>query len=253
MADVKWIKLSTDLFSNRKIKQIERMPDGDALIVVWLKLLTLAGTVNDSGLVYFTRDIPYTEQLLANEFNRPVATIEMALRVFEQFGMIEIVDNLIHVSNWEKYQNVEGMEKIRKQNRLRVQRFRDKQKEFQELPEPNVTGNVTVTLRNAIDIDKKEDKELDKNKKTNSRFAPPTVEQVKAYCLERGNSVDAETFVDFYTAKGWKVGRDTMKDWKACVRTWEKRDNKPKGLAATSNEYTTLTAEQRKKLLKGSK
>jgi hypothetical protein len=94
-----------------------------------------------------------------------------------------------------------------------------------------------------------EENSIDKNSK--SRFAPPTVEQVKAYCLERGNSVDAETFVDFYTAKGWKVGRDTMKDWKACVRTWEKRDNKPKGLAATSSDYTTLTAEQRKKLLKG--
>lgn len=56
----------------------------------------------------------------------------------------------------------------------------------------------------------------------------PTVEEVAAYCRERGNSVDAERFVDFYASKGWKVGNQPMKDWKACVRTWERREDKPK-------------------------
>ena len=128
MASVKWIKLAVDIFDNRKIKQIERMPEGDALIVVWLKLLVLAGNTNDGGLVYFTREIPYTEQLLANEFNRPLSTIQLALNTFQRFGMIEIIEDIIHISNWEKYQNVDGMEKIREQGRKRVAEFRQRQR-----------------------------------------------------------------------------------------------------------------------------
>ena len=84
----------------------------------------------------------------------------------------------------------------------------------------NVTSNVTVTQRNATDkeLDKEIEKESDKK---NKRFAAPTVEEVRAYCKERGNSVDAQRFVDYYGANGWKVGKNPMKDWKAAVRTWE--------------------------------
>ena len=56
------------------------------------------------------------------------------------------------------------------------------------------------------------------------RFTPPTLDEVKEYCRERNNNVDPERFIDFYASKGWKVGNQPMKDWKACVRTWEKRD-----------------------------
>lgn len=87
--------------------------------------------------------------------------------------------------------------------------------------------------------DKEKDKEKDKDKdkdisfppngvKENARAHHPTVEEVAAYCRERGNRVDAERFVDFYASKGWKVGNQPMKDWKACVRTWERREDKPK-------------------------
>lgn len=159
MGDVKWIKLATDLFDNRKIRQIEKMPDGDSLIVIWVKLLVLAGNVNDNGYVYFTKDIPYTDELLATQFSRPLNTIRLALDVFERFGMIEIVDNLILVSNWEKYQNIDGLEKIREQNRIRQARWKEKQK----LLTSNVTDNVTVTDSNATDKNKNR---KDKSKKT---------------------------------------------------------------------------------------
>ena len=59
------------------------------------------------------------------------------------------------------------------------------------------------------------------------RFKPPTVEEVREYCTERGNNIDPQSFVDFYTSNGWKVGKNSMKDWKAAVRTWERRDTKP--------------------------
>ena len=128
MAEVKWIKITSDIFENRKIKQIEALPDGDAVIVIWLKLLCLAGKTNDRGAIYFTSEIPYTEEMMATQFNRPLNTIKMALQVFQKFGMIEIESDILKISNWEKYQNTDGLERIREQNRIRKQRQREREK-----------------------------------------------------------------------------------------------------------------------------
>lgn len=168
MAEVKWIKLATQVFDNRKIKQIERMPDGDSIIVVWFKLLCLAGTANKNGMIYLTEEIPYTEEMLINEFNmeQRASTLRLALRTFEQFGMIEIIDNVFYISSWEKYQNVEGLEKIREQTRKRVAKHRYNQK----LLDCNVTCNGDVTHGNATDKDKEEDKDKDKDKEKRERI-----------------------------------------------------------------------------------
>ena len=159
MADVKWIKISTGIFDNRKIRQIENMPDGDALVVIWLKLLILAGEVNDGGLVYFTKDIPFTDQLLSTQFNRPLPTVQLALRTFQQFGMIDIVDDLIMVSNWEKYQSIEGMEKIKEQNRIRKQRQREREKLMLE------DSHVTSRDSHATEEDKEKEREEEKKER----------------------------------------------------------------------------------------
>ena len=162
MADIKWIKIATEVFDNRKIRQIEIMPDGDSILVIWFKLLCLAGNVNDKGLIYFTNEIPYTDQMLSAQFNRPLTTVQLALTTFQRFGMIEVIDDIIKVSSWEKYQNVEGMEKIRAQTRARVAAHREKQKAL----DCNVTSNATETHGNGtdIDIDKELDIEEDKEK-----------------------------------------------------------------------------------------
>ena len=157
MSDVKWIKIATDIFDNKKIKLIESMPDGDTIIVIWFKILVLAGTVNDDGSVYFTKDIPFTEQMLSTVFDRPLPVIQLALATFERFGMIEIVNDIIRVSNWEKYQNIDGLDRIREQTRVRVSNYRERKK-----LECNATSNATVTVGNALDIE--EEKERDKEK-----------------------------------------------------------------------------------------
>ena len=138
MADTKWIRIATNIFNNRKIKMLESMPNGDSLIVIWIKLLALAGTVNKDGFVLFTEQMPYNFRMLATEFNRPLSTVELALKTFQEFGMIEISDEIIRISNWEKYQNADGLAKIREQNRLRQQKHRQQLK-----LECNVTCNVT--------------------------------------------------------------------------------------------------------------
>ncbi len=103
---------------------------------------------------------------------------------------------------------------------------RDSYEKRCEINRQNITNRYeslrTVTNAYESKQDKDKEKDKEKNKKTIKRFTPPTVEEVRSYCTERGNNVDPQTFVDFYKAKGWMVGSNKMKDWRACVRTWEK-------------------------------
>lgn len=235
MAEVKWIKLATGLPDNRKIRQIRRLPDGDTIALMWVFLMCLAGETNDDGMVYFMPEIPYTEEMLADQFSIDINTVRLGLTTFQRFGMIEIIDDIICLPSWEKWQSTDKLSAMREKTRQRVARHREKQK----LSAGNVTCNVTVTHSNATEIDIEEDIDIDKDinrgakapvPKKSTRFVPPTVEEVAAYCKERGNMVDAETFVDFYSSKGWMVGKNKMKDWKSAVRTWER--NRSGGQAA---------------------
>lgn len=229
MNEVKWIKIDTSIFDNRKIKLIRALPEGDSLVVVWLQLMCLAGTVNDYGRIYLTDEIPYTDEMLATAFDTPLSTVQLALRTFVQFKMIDIIDDVIYISNWEKYQAIEGMEKIREQNRIRKrnQREREKQKLL-------TNGHVTVTQGHALDIDidielEKEEKDSVKKKKDKEikKQSYPTLEEVEAYCRERNNNVDAKAFYDYYSIGGWKDSKgNTVKNWKQKVITWEKDGRK---------------------------
>lgn len=194
MANVKWIKIATDIFNNKKIRVIESMPEGDSIIVIWFKILMAAGIVNDEGNVYFTKEIPYTDQMLATVFNRPLTTIQLALRTFEEFGMIEIVNDVIHVSNWAKYQNVEGMERVREQTRLRVSRHRELKK-----MECNVTCNATVTQSNATDIEEERDIEKEKEKNFKDTCSEPSQKPMAS----KPDGTDSENaFIDIPTNTG---------------------------------------------------
>lgn len=166
MSEIKWIKITTDIFDDEKICLIDALPDRDAIIVIWIKLITLAGKLNRKGVLAISKNIIYTDETLAQTFHRPLNTVRMALEVFEKFGMVEKIDGVIVLPNWEKHQNIDGMEKIKEQNRNRAARHRQKQKLLAQNNESNVTNNVidNVTVRYCNAIDKELDKELDKDK-----------------------------------------------------------------------------------------
>lgn len=162
MVEVKWIRIVTDIFDDEKIKIIDRMPARDEILVIWFKLLVLAGKVNENGLLFMSNKIPYTTDMLAAIFNREEKSIQLALKTFLNFGMITIEENeVIAISNWEKHQNIDGLDKIREQNRRRVALHRERKK---QLLECNVTSNVTVTQCNAIDKELDIDKDIEKEK-----------------------------------------------------------------------------------------
>ncbi len=181
-----------DMFDHRKIKQIRKMPDGDGMIVIWLQILCLAGNINRDGAVYFTEQIPYTDAMMATAFDSPLALVQMALTIFSRFGMIEIVDDIIYVKNWEKYQNLEGLQRVREQTRERVSAYRERQKLTavqadevhcnSDATLSNVTCNATVTHGNATDIDT--DVDIDTDKK---REDAPKVKPIRHQCGEYHN------------------------------------------------------------------
>jgi len=139
---IKWIKISVDMFDDEKIKIIEEKPEGDTILVIWMKLLLLAGKINNNGYIYLSADLPFTVESLATVLNRPLNTVRLALDLLCGYKMIEVNgQGTIYLVNWARYQNIEGMEKIREQNRARQKAFYDRHKsrELPLLSQPNVS------------------------------------------------------------------------------------------------------------------
>lgn len=226
MADVKWIKITTSIFDDEKIKLIESMPSCDSILVIWFKLLVLAGKSNKNGALMLNTKVSYNLEMLSSIFSRDLATIRLAISTFERFEMIEIAEDVITIPNWEKHQNVDGLNKIKEQNRIRKQ----KQREIIKLntPKSHVTGHVTVTQSHATDIDI--DIELDKDidiYKYNNGHSTPKLKEIEDYGKSRNSNVDPVKFFNYYESIGWisGKGKTPIIDWKAKFRYWEKNDN----------------------------
>lgn len=167
MADVGWVRLSTRLFENRKIKYLLNQPKGAELVLLWVHLLCAAGTVNDGGRVYISQNVMYTPQSLAADFGVPKTIADKALTLFQDLELIEVEsDGCIRILGWEKHQNVTGLEKIREQNRLRKQKQRqcDKSRNVDEdmsrdshVTECDKSRNVTQQRREEKNRKEKDD------------------------------------------------------------------------------------------------
>ena len=163
MAEVKWIKLTTDMFDNRKIKHLRKLPDGNNIVLIWVMLLTMAGRCNSGGMIFLTENIPYTPKMLADELDFEENTVKLALEALEQFNMIITDSGYFTIAGWEEYQNIEGMDKIREQNRLRKQRQREKQRLLDGVSQDS---HGTVTQCHATDIEEDIDKDIEEEKKS---------------------------------------------------------------------------------------
>lgn len=128
MTEVKWIKIVTDIFDDEKMLLIDGLPEHDAIIVIWFKLLCLAGKQNNGGVFMISDKIAYTDEMLATIFHRPLNTVRLALGVFEKYGMIEIIDDTITIANWNKHQALDAYEKKKQRDRLYQAKAREKQR-----------------------------------------------------------------------------------------------------------------------------
>lgn len=182
MADVKWIKITTDIFDDEKILLIEGLPSSDEIIVIWFKLLILAGKQNNNGVFLMNERIPYTDEMLATIFRRDINIVRLALKTFEQFGMLELVDNVITIPNWNKHQQLDSYEKKKQQDRERQKARRAEQKVLalgtkdmnknSEGEKKSLDSRWTVAenrgLDKEVDIDKELKEKVKKEKPTKS-------------------------------------------------------------------------------------
>jgi len=257
MAEFNWIKLSVDIFTNDKIRIIERLhkEEKDSLIIIWLKLLCKAGEKNTSGVLTFTKNTPYTIEMLSEIFNRPAEVVQFALKVFEEFEMIEIVDGAIIILNWEKYQSLDKMEELKEKNRQRVAKHREKQRQIACNVTSNVTSNVTVTQCNALDKIREEEIREDKKRGEENRingenknFPPLTHSpaQIEDYIRINNLNVDAEKFFNYYNERNWKTKNGNPVEWEKKLMEWHKNEtespkNQKKSNKGITNPFLELT------------
>lgn len=173
-SDVKWIKITTDIFDDEKVLMLESMPSADSIIVIWFKLLTFAGKQNNDGVFLMSNRIAYTDEMLASIFRRDVNTVRLALKAFEQFGMIEIIDNVITIPNWNKHQSLDAYEKKKQRDKLYMRERRAAQKALIAQSSDASSDSKTTGSSDVVVSDIEEDKEKDKEllSKDNSRKKP---------------------------------------------------------------------------------
>lgn len=228
-----WLKLKHDFFKRHDIRILEEMENGKDYILFYLKLLL--ESISHEGQLRFSETIPYNEKMLSVITNTNIDIVRSAMKVLIELKMIEILeDSTIYMSEVQKLTGCETA------TARRLREYRQKQKVLQSCSNEQKCNTE-------IDIEKEIEKEIDieiegikSDKPTRTRFKPPTLEEVKAYCRERQNGVNPEKFIDHYTSNGWKVGKNPMKDWKAAVRTWERSEFKPQEKKTTGNVFLDI-------------
>jgi predicted phage replisome organizer len=171
MAEVKWIKITTDIFDDEKILMIETLPSADTILVIWFKLLALAGKSNNNGVFMMNNRIPYTEDMLAAIFRRDDKVVRFALNTFEQFGMIEIIDSVITIPNWDKHQSLDAYEKKKERDRKLQAERREKQRALIEKSSDNrLTSGDSSSDVAVSEEDKEKDKDNNKRIKKESSY-----------------------------------------------------------------------------------
>lgn len=222
MAEVQWIKLIVGMFDGDSFKRIKRASIGgvryrDKLTAVWFELLDLAGKSNADGCLINNNEIPYRSfEDIAIMLDREEKEIELCMQYFINERMVEIIDDVYCLTNFVRYQNKEGLEKIREQNRLRKQ----KQRERQRLLGASRDSHVTVAECHDTDVEEEKEQRT-KNLEsltTTTTGEPPSLTEVYVYFkgLVDDASKEADKFHAYNANKGWTC----LPDWKTTADLW---------------------------------
>ena len=235
-----YLRLKDNFFDSDELKILESMKDGYLYSNILLKLY-LRSLKNDGKLVVNDR-IPYNAEMLASVTGHQVGTVKQALSMFKELGLIEVLENgaiyMLDIQNFIGKGSTEAdrqrlydrrISEERKQNKLTQSR------NFEEICKKS-TPKIEIELEKDIEIEKEIHSSAKSTTTKRKRFEKPTLSQITQYCLERNNNVNAEQFYDYYESNGWKVGKNAMKDWKACVRTWERNEYRKPNSKKNSKE-----------------
>lgn len=233
-----YLRLKDNFFDSDELKILESMKDGYLYSNILLKLY-LRSLKNDGKLVVNDR-IPYNAEMLASVTGHQVGTIKQALSMFKELGLIEILENgaiyMLDIQNFIGKGSTEADRQRLYDRRISEERKQKKLTQSRNLEEilKKSTPEIEIELEKDIEIEKEIHSSAKSTTTKRKRFEKPTISEIKEYCIERGNKVDAQHFFDYYESNGWRVGKNSMKNWQAAVRTWEK------------NSYTNTTKQTKK-------
>ena len=225
-----YLRLKDNFFDSDELKILESMKDGYLYSNILLKLY-LRSLKNDGKLVVNDR-IPYNADMLASVTGHQIGTVKQALSIFKDLGLIDVLENgAIYMLDIQNFIGRGSSEADRKREyRQRIETDRTNVRQISDKTPPEIE----------LEIEKEIEKEIDSSAKSTTtkrkRFEKPSISDIQQYCIERNNNVNAEQFFDYYESNGWKVGKNSMKDWKAAVRTWERSEYRKPNSKKNSKE-----------------
>lgn len=235
-----YLRLKDNFFDSDELKILESMKDGYLYSNILLKLY-LRSLKNDGKLVVNDR-IPYNAEMLASVTGHQVGTIKQALSMFKELGLIEILENgaiyMLDIQNFIGKGSTEADRQRLYDRRISDERKQKKLTQSRNLEEilEKSTPEIEIELEKDIEIEKEIHSSAKSTTTKRKRFEKPSISDIKQYCMERNNNVNAEHFFDYYESNGWKVGKNSMKDWKAAVRTWERSEYRKPNSKKNSKE-----------------
>ena len=217
-----YLRLKDNFFDSDELKILESMKDGYLYSNILLKLY-LRSLKNDGKLVVNDR-IPYNAEMLASVTGHQIGTVKQALSIFKDLGLIDVLENgsiyMLDIQNFIGKGSSEADRKREYRQRIETDRT-NVQTNLRQISEKS-PPEIEIELEKDIEIEKEIHSSAKSTTTKRKRFEKPSISDIKQYCMERNNNVNAEQFFDYYESNGWKVGKNSMKDWKACVRTWER-------------------------------
>lgn len=231
-----WLKLHKDFFQRKEIKRLRKIAGGDTYTIIYLKML-LRSIMSDGKLYFDGLEDDFASEL-ALDLDEKEENVQITIQYLLKSGLLEMC------SDEEYYlpdtKDSTGCETAAASRMRKCRAKKDK------LERNNVTpllqsgyGEIEKELEKDIEIEKEIHSSAKSTTTKRKRFEKPTLSQITQYCLERNNNVNAEQFYDYYESNGWKVGKNSMKDWKACVRTWE-RNGYDKPIKKKNNKQDAL-------------
>lgn len=257
--EVKWIKIVTDIFDDEKILLIESLPEADSIIVIWFKLLCLAGKQNNSGVFVLNNGIAYTDKMFATIFRRKESTVSLALKTFQDFGMVEIINNAVTIPNWGKHQTLDRIEQKNAYMRDYMREYRSKQKALTESKAKCKTNSKANVSEADIEVDK--ETELDNIYSSELQAASePNEAEIAVISIPLNDGTEygiAQSDVDEWTSlypavdiiqelreiRGWNLSnpnkRKTARGIKKHINNWLAREQDKGGSKSVpKNTYT---------------
>lgn len=227
-----WLKLHKDFFQRKEIKRLRKIAGGDTYTIIYLKML-LRSIMSDGKLYFDGLEDDFASEL-ALDLDEKEENVQITIQYLLKSGLLEMCSD-------EEYYLPDTKDSTGCETAVasRVRKHREKQKALQ--------CNTDVTQVKHLcngEIEKEIEKELEieldtkanKSPTKAKRFVKPTLSEIEQYCIERNNNVDAQHFYDHYESNGWKVGKNSMKDWKAAVRNWERNEYRKPNSKKNSKE-----------------